>query len=89
MKVEYQSRDALSLRAEDREDQVTLSVFADIADKAAVRRERLRVAAMRAAAAALARDPYGDEVRAIAGDEPATVGEKIATAIERLPLDAP
>lgn len=32
---------------------------------------------------ALARNPYGDEVQAMAGDEPRAVGEKIAAAAIR------
>lgn len=35
-------------------------------------------------AARIARNPYGDEVRVIGREEPASVGEKIAAAIEKL-----
>ena len=41
-----------------------------------------REAAERKACAALARNPYGDAVRASGRDEPLAVGEKIAAAIE-------
>jgi hypothetical protein len=39
------------------------------------------VAAERARAIALAMNPYGDEVAAMAGDEPFAVGKKIAAAL--------
>lgn len=35
----------------------------------------------------ICRNPYGDQVQAIAGDEPLTVGHKIAMAVERMARD--